>query len=109
MRPTIFEALETGLLQIPFHPGEPFLFAAFWICFALAIAIQILLFKKCKGFGRWGFLLFSLTGFLICEIACQIITGWDLLAWLLFWFIFLTFLLGAGICCLFRYLHKKYK
>lgn len=109
MRPTIFEAIEVGLLQIPFHPGEPFLFAAFWFCFALAVGIQLFLFRKCKGSGRWGFLLFSLIGFLICEIGCQIITGWDLIAWLLFWFIFLTFLLGAGLCCLLRHLHKKYK
>lgn len=107
MRLTIFEAMEVGLLQVPFHPDNPYLFFAFWLCFVLAAGIQLLLFKKCKGNGRWGFILFSLMGLSICEIGCQIITGWGLIAWLLFWFIFLTFLLGAGLCALFYFIQKK--
>ncbi|MBQ7757863.1 hypothetical protein [Anaerotignum sp.] len=108
MRLTIFEAMEVGLFQVPFHPDNPYLFFAFWLCFALAVGIQLLLFKKCKGQGRWFFLLLSLCGFLLCEVACQLITGWDLLAWLLLWFLCLTFLLGAGLCTLLRFLLKKH-
>ena len=107
MRLTIFEAIESGLLQVPFSPDNPYLFFPFWGCLLLAMGIQHLLFRKCKGHGRWGFIIFSLIGFLFCEIACQIITGWDLILWLILWFLFLTFLLGAGISTLVYKLKKK--
>ena len=110
MRLTIFEAMEVGLFQVPFHPFlNPYLFFAFWLCFALAVGIQSLLFKKCKGFGRWAFLVVSLCGFLLCETGCQIITGWDLILWLVCWFLCLTFLLGAGVCTVVYVLKKKKK
>ena len=107
MRLTIFEAMETGLLQIPFHPDNPFLFCLFWLCFFISVIVQAVLFQHCRGYGKWGFILFSLLGLICCEIACQIITGWDFIAWLLFWFLFLTFLLGAGCCTLIRFIRKK--
>lgn len=107
MRLTIFEAKEVGLFQIPFHPGEPILFAIFWFSFILAVCVQILLCKKYSSIKRWCFLLFSLVGLLICEIGCQVITGWNRLAWMLFWFIFLTFLLGSGIYTLIYLIKKK--
>lgn len=108
MRPTIFEAMEVGLFHIPFHPlDNPFLFGLFWLCFSIGIIVQVILFQHCKGNGRWGFILFSLMGLFFCEIACQVITGWDMLLWLLFWFLFLVFVIGAGICCLFHFLCKK--
>ena len=106
MRLTIFEAIEVGLLQVPFCPDNPYLFFPFWIGFLLAIGIQYLLLKKCKGAVRWGFILFSLLGFFCCEIACQIITGWDLILWLVLWFLYLTLLLGAALCT-FVYILKK--
>jgi len=107
MRPTIFEALEVGLLHVPFHPDNPFLFCLFWLCFFIGIIVQIVLFQHCKGFGKWGFIIFSAIGFFCCEIACQIITGWDLILWLVLWFLFLTFLVGAGLCTLIYHLLKK--
>ena len=109
MRPTFFEAMESGLFQLFFYPpANPYLSLVFWLCFLLAAGIQFLLLKKCSGLGRWVFLLLSLCGFFFCEIACQIITGWDLILWLLLWFLCLTLLFGAGVCILFHYLYKKY-
>ncbi|MBR2062642.1 MAG: hypothetical protein IJ969_04940, partial [Anaerotignum sp.] len=39
MRPTIFEAMEVGLLHVPFHPDNPFLFCLFWLCFFIGIIV----------------------------------------------------------------------
>lgn len=58
MRLTIFEAIETGLLQIPFHPDNPFLFCLFWLCFFISVIVQAVLFQHCKGYGKWGFIYF---------------------------------------------------
>ena len=110
MRLTILEAMEVGLFAIPFHPlDNPFLFGIFWLCFFIGVIIQIVLLQHCKGYGKWGFLFFSFFGLIVCEIACQVITGWDLLAWLLFWFLFLVFLLSAGLTYLSSFLLKKQK
>ena len=106
MRLMIFEAIETGLLQVPFYPNNPYLFYPFWGCFLLAIGMQYLLFRKCKGHGRWGLIILSLVGIFRCEIAYQIVTGWDLILWMLLWFLCLTFLLGAGVCTLVYNLRK---
>jgi len=107
MRPIFLEAMEVGLLQIPFHPDNPFLFCLFWLCFFIGLIVQTVLFQHCKGYGKWGFILFALIGFLCCEMACQIITGWDLILWLVLWFLFLTFLFGAGISTFVYKLRKR--
>lgn len=107
MRLMIIEAIETGMLQVPFYPDNPYLFYPFWGCFLMAIIIQYLLFKKCKHAGRWGFIILSLFGIFCCEIAYQIITGWDLILWMILWFLCLTFLIGAALCTLVYILKKK--
>jgi len=101
--------MEIGLFQVPFHPDNPYLFFPFWGCFLLAIGIQALLLKKYKTGIRWSFLIFSLIGFFCCEIACQIIIGWDLILWLVLWFLFLTFLFGSVVCILVYNAKKRSK
>lgn len=111
MRPTILEAIEIGLLEIPFRfDANPFLCICFWLCFAIGIAVQSALLLHCRGkWKRRSFALLSLCGLLLCEAACQVIIGWESLLWLILWFFCLTFLLAAIIALLVHRFFTKYR
>ena len=95
MEPAIFKLMEVGLLQIPFQLYNPYLFFGFWISFFAAAAIQRLLLKKCKQtWARWSFAGITLVGLIAGEVLCQVITGWDLILYMVLFGLFLTFALA---------------
>ena len=91
----IVQLWEVGFFQAPFAAGEP-IFFFFWAAVLLGFLIQLLLFKKGRR-ARWSFLWLTLAGTLAGEILCQVITGWDKLAALLLYGLFLAFLPGIGL------------
>ena len=94
----VFQAWETGLLQVPLMPGA-FLCWVFWGFFALGCLIQWLVLKKVRR-GTWVPPAVLVLGLLAGEIGCWTITGWDLLLPLLGWWLCLSLLLGAAAVCL---------
>lgn len=106
MEPAIVKGFEMGTHMVPITLESPLCWI-FWACLLLGFGVQILLQRKRSLRFLWPALLAA--GVVGCEIACQIITGWDLLAWLLFWFLFLVFLLSAGLTYLSSFLLKKQK
>ena len=107
MQLTIAEMFEVGLHCAPVHPESP-LFYIFWIALLWGAGVQLLLHKKTKRpFARWSFILFHAICVLACDIACQVIIGWDRLSFLIFYWIFLTILIGAVLCTLVFFFVKK--
>ncbi|MBQ9133568.1 MAG: hypothetical protein IJX64_03445 [Clostridia bacterium] len=102
MQPAILQCFEVGMhMLIPLDV----------IGLAIGVGIQFLLHKKVKSrAGQWWFAAVNLIGMLVCDIAAQIITGWDLLIPLFLYWLFFTFFLGACICMLVcSVLHKEKK
>lgn len=106
MEPAIVKAVEVGMHMVPVAFDSP-LCPIFWGCQLAGVIIQLVLLKKGKRRGRrWAFTAVLLIGLLACEIACQVITGWDLILPLVLYFCLLTMLVGAGLCTLVFYLRK---
>lgn len=109
MQPALLQGFEIGTHAIPFHFESPLCFI-FWLTVLQGAAIAFFL----QGTGRkktarrvvYGVILATL---LACEIACQSVTGWDLLVPVLLYFYLLALLLGAGICSLGIFLFRKKK
>ena len=80
------ELWEIGYFHVPFQWDNLFLFFIFWGLFLIGTLIQMLLLCKAKTKrGKFGFLIVLCVFCIAFEIACQIITGWDRLAWLIFY------------------------
>lgn len=89
-------ALETGLFLVPFA-GEMPIPVIIWCVVLSAAGIQLLLCRSHRRWLRYGMLCFNAAGFIVCVIACEMITGWDMLAWLIFGGIFFALLIGCAI------------
>ena len=101
-----FQGAEIGLLEAPLHPGTP-VGLAFWLLVLLGAAVQAVI--RLRGrtvLARWGFPALLAAGLLGCDIACQCITGWDLLLPLLAYFALLWLLAGALLVNLFHFLRN---
>ena len=92
MEPAILKGFEMGTHMIPITFESPLCWI-FWACLLLGFGVQCLLQRKRRLRLAWPVLLSA--GVLGCEIACQIIIGWDLILWVLLYFYVLTLLLGA--------------
>ena len=109
MELALLQGFEIGTHAIPFHLDSP-LCLVFWLTFLQGAAIAFFL----QGTGRrktarrivYGLVL---TLLLACEIACQVVTGWDLLVPVLLYFYLLALLLGAGSCTFGLFLLRKRK
>ena len=109
MQPALLQGFEIGTHMVPFQLDSPLCFI-FWLTFLQGAAIAFFL----QGTGRkktvrrvvYGVTLAIL---LACEIACQVVTGWDLLVPVLLYFYLLALLLGTGICTLGIFLFRKKK
>ena len=96
---TFREAWDIGLFGIPFNFYDAaYLAIPFWIFFILSALLQLLLMKKCSGFGRWIFMLFSAAGILGFDIATHFAVGWDMLLTLAGYGFFITLFCGALAC-----------
>ena len=109
MQTALLLGFEMGTHEIPFHPDSP-LCVIFWLVFLFGVAMQVFLLgtKRRKG-TRWSLAILLLIGLVVCEIGCQVITGWDALVPIILYFYLLAMLLGAGVCALVVFLYRKKK
>ena len=103
MEPAILKGFEMGTHVIPITLESPLCWV-FWACLLLGFGIQSLLQRKRALRFLWPGLL--LAGLAACETACQIITGWDLILWVILHFYLLTMLMGALLGILLRRLRR---
>ena len=92
MEPAIMKGFEMGTHMIPVTLESP-LCRIFWACLLLGVGVQILLQRKRGLRFVWPVLL--LVALVGCEMACQTVTGWDLILWVILHFYLLTALTGA--------------
>jgi len=92
VEPAIVKGFEMGTHVVPITLESPLCWI-FWACLLLGFGVQTLLQRKRNLRFLWPALLAA--GVIGCEIACQIITGWDLILWVLLYFYLLTALAGA--------------
>ena len=96
-------------MEIPFAFESP-LCIAFWLIFIISGAIELLFLKKAKGkFTRFIYILILGIFMAVCEVGCQIITGWDLLLPLFGYMMFSTMAAGALFSAGIYYIYKKIK
>ena len=107
MQFAVFQAWETGLLQVPMMPGE-FLCWVFWGFFVIGFLIQWLVLKKARR-GAWVFPALLVLGLLAGEVGCWTITGWDLLLPLFGWWLCFALLLGAAVAWLIQARKRRRK
>lgn len=107
MQLALMQGIEIGTHTLPFHLGNP-LGILFWVAVLLGAGIQTVLNRrgKCR-LTRAAWLIFLLAALLACEIACQIVTGWELLLPVMLYFYLLAMLLGALLCLLARRLRQN--
>jgi len=103
MEPAIVKGFEMGTHMVPFTLESPLCWI-FWACLLLGVGIQTLLQRKRSLRFLWIALL--AVGIIACEIACQIITGWDLILWVILHFYLLTMLMGTLLGMLLRRLRR---
>jgi len=104
VEPAIVKGFEMGTHVVPITLESPLCWI-FWACLLLGFGVQTLLQRKRNLRFLWPALLAA--GVIGCEIACQIITGWDLILWVLLHFYLLTMLTGALLRILLRRLRRK--
>ena len=103
MEPAIVKGFEMGTHTVPIAFDNPLCWT-FWGLLLLGYCVQVLLQRKRNLRFLWPvFLLAALTG---CEVACQIIIGWDLVLWVILHFYVLTLLAGAVSAMLLRRLRR---
>lgn len=92
------QGIEIGFHQVPWFVTNPLCWI-FWGCFVLGLVIQFLILRRAQDWGKWMFPVLLVLGMLACDVACHVITGWDLLLPLgVFWIFLLPLLLGALLC-----------
>jgi len=104
------ELWEIGYFHVPFQWDNLFLFFIFWGLFLIGALIQTLLLSKANTkTGKFGFPIILCAFCIVLETACQLITGWDRLVWLVFYGFALTLLFGAILSILLRMIQNKIK
>lgn len=103
----LIELFEIGFVAAFWNFSNPSLSVSIYVCLLLGIAIQSLLFKKCRKSGRWGLIILSVLGILVSECAWQVITGWDRIAVDFIYMLFFCLLLGAVFAVVINALKKK--
>ena len=88
------EVIEVGMLQVLLAPSNLWLFIPSWLFVILGFFTQLFCLRK--GKARW-FAAFLAVALLVSESLCQIITGWDVLLFLILYGLFIYMLLGALI------------
>lgn len=100
----LIQMARAGLLAVPLAPYHV-LFWVFWASVILGAAIQRMLLRRARTrFGRGAFAAVLVLGLLAGEVACQTVTGWDLLLPLLLYWWCGALTLGAGLAALIRWI-----
>jgi len=100
------EVIEVGMLQALYTPSAPWLFIPSWFCVILGLFVQLRCLKKKKA--KW-FLVILAFSLIFSELACQLITGWDVLIFLILYGFFIYMLLGAALGTIIHCLQKLKK
>ena len=89
---------EVGFFGVFFDFSTWMLSVAAWAFLLMGFAIQLLVLKLCRTlWKRRLFAVLILMGVIACELACQMITGWDLLAVLVLYGCVFSLAVGAGL------------
>ena len=108
MEPAIVKAWKVGFYIIPFYFENPLFCILFWLSLLAGMGLQLLLFRKCRClWARLSLAAGLSVGLLACEVACQMIPGWELYGYLLLWFYLLAALMGAAIFALLHFLVRR--
>ena len=87
---------EVGFFRVFFDFSTWMLSVAAWTFLLLGFAIQLLVLKLCRTlWKRRVFAVLILLGLIAGELACQMITGWDLLAVLVLYGCVFALAIGA--------------
>lgn len=87
---------EVGFFSVFFDWSTWMLSVAAWAFLLLGFAIQFLVLKLCRTlWKRRLFPMLLILGVIAGELACQLITGWDLLAVLILYGCVLSLAIGA--------------
>ena len=99
-----FEVLEVGMMEALITPSVPWLFIPSWLFMILGLIIQLRCLKKRKA--GWFMAILGIA-LLFSEIFCQIITGWDVLIFLVVYGLLLDMLIGAALGTVLHFLRKR--
>lgn len=99
--------IEIGFLALFWNFAEWELSVMVYACVAVGFLIQLLLLKSRHRAVQWAFLLLAAVALIACEIACHVITAWDILAILFLYGAVLCLLLGAVLAVLLRRIWKR--
>lgn len=99
--------VEVGIFLLPFQLNSR-LSLIFWLACLLTAAAQLLILKKTQSiFAKWALPVLILLGMGACEVACQIVFGYELLLPVLIYWLLLGMLLAALIVSLVYILRKR--
>jgi len=98
---------EIGFLELFWTFAEWELSVMVYACVAVGFLIQALLLKCRHRAVKWAFLVLGAVALVACELACHVITAWDILAVLFLYGAVLCLLLGAVLAVLLRRILKK--
>jgi len=101
---------EVGFFGVFFDFSTWMLSVAAWAFLLLGFAIHFLILKLCRTlWKRRLFPMLILMGLIACELACQMITGWDLLAVLVLYGCVLSLAVGAVLAFAVYWLGERTK
>ena len=99
---------EVGFFHVFFDFSTWMLSVAAWAFLLLGFAIQLLVLKLCrKPWKRRVFAVLLIFGVAVGEIACQMITGWDLLAVLVLYGCVFSMIIGAILAFVVYFLGER--
>lgn len=104
------ELFEVGFFTALWNWSNPILTLLVYTCIAIGALLQFVLLKKCrKPAMRWSLLSICGIGIIISECACQVITGWDRLGFLIIYGFVICLMIGAGMTTAVLILRKRGK
>ena len=108
MQPAIIQAWEIGCFHIIFSIPDQWLTIVCWLMLPAGCGIQLLLDRSHRRWVRCSLITALLLCLLLLEVCCQIITGWDLILYIVSYFLCLLLLIGALLALpIRRLLHKQ--
>lgn len=102
----ILNAWEVGMFTAPVAMSNPILLIAFWLCLLLGFILELLLLFLKRPIARWVLPSLFFLAYLACEIAFQMASGWDTLAYVILSYYVLVLLLGTALAAGAYWLHR---
>ncbi len=90
----LLEVIEVGMMEALITPSAPWLFIPSWLFVIFGLFVQLRCLKK--GIAKW-FLISLAAALVASEILCQVITGWDVLLFLILYGFLIDILIGVVV------------